>query len=376
MKHLIALLLLYFAFVCSARAQTIGTIRYDLAGYAYYYDGSHWIYGTTPYTCTGYVAGSSYYYCGRCYSSPGYYTFSLYSAIPKISYSPKWKEQIVAAETQIADIAAFQDAHDKLVAKIPAVRGAIPYAYGGLYGVTNSLLFGTYGYNTSTAYGFSAPPVTQLTSADPFGKIDPNQHLLSYFQIVDGINQGSATATADAGKTINNLINADTAFAEKQARRQAILQAIRELQDPPSTTTTSGTGKFGVLPPAGLKLNTGSPQPAPPAGASSGSPKLPLDERWNASAQKCIQCHYGTNGERKDGGFSIASFPKLDPDPRANLEKQLAVLARLELPIGHPKHMPPKEDLPEAEKADWSAIVLQTYRQAAAKAAAPMPKIK
>lgn len=316
------------------------------ADHGYTWNGQHWQYSDGSLWNRTWVPGSTYTYCGRCYSTAGYYSYS-YAGVYKAPVAASYDDdaaiiaKAVAARDAIRSrITESEYRHQRLLQSIKAANltdglGPLPgLAYNGTT-YTGSALYGTFGVNTSTIYGYQ-PSVAQYIS--PF-----NVNLDQYFLAAAQLAQGSTDAAREANQQFNISINNAAAASERlstiAARRDAVVAFARLLDGPPVATNTQY--QFTVGP--GGKISA-QPQEVGPAPRDAKG----LQERWNQSAQKCAACHFGT---KLEGGFDVSTFPAMNADQSAK------VLARLLMPKANPKHMPKDGDpLSPEEFGDWAKV--------------------
>jgi hypothetical protein len=321
-------------------------------GYVLATDGYYYLNGQA-YTRTSTLVDGYYYRTGCGYSYyPGYYTYSytpyvtVIPATPAVKYSKNWKSDIVAAELELADIAAFQDAHDAYQRKIPAVRGAFPY-FASL-GSYNNAVFGAYGINTSAQYGFQLIP-TGLSqyAGTQYNQIDPQSQLLTFQQTVNDMGAAFSGAVKDTGGLVDRAVSGQQANQDREARRRLVANAFADFLrgiDQPVQTSSSVTGKFSRYPV--------SPAPAVAPAAPALDTSKPLQDRFNVAATKCADCHYG---DKREGGWILTDLS--NPN----------ILDRLIRPASDPKHMPKGSPSISIEE-------LQTWREAIASDAATAKK--
>lgn len=375
MRSLIIILATFFLFAAPANAQVVGTVRLDSGGYQYVLGANNiWYWGTHPYTCTGYVTGSSYRTCNGYYSTAGYYTFAPYvAAAPVISYQnlsyhPNWKTEHAKVLDNVNDHAAYQKSLDSIIRQ----SNVAGLGYGG-YG--NNLLFGAFGYNTSTVSGYAPQSLAQLV--DPF-KVSLDQLYQLDFQLAQDGQQISAERSKRFNEAVKEASSASERISALNARAAAGVNFLRNLEQPVKTRSTL-IGTAGPSPASIQQSTKIQPigDPAVPSGFAI-DPNDDLATAWNKSANvRCAECHFGNGGEVTKGGFSLSTFAKMDPDPLTNFRKQSAVIDLFDRPIDDKLHMPPKIALPAAEKALWKAIVQQEYMNAIKEpATAPAPAKK
>lgn len=319
-------------------------------------DGYYYLPGSTQaYTRTSAWTPGYYYYSGGCqFYQAGYYSYTYtpyYPAKPSTAYGPDWKiehAKIAAAQVKadanfrqsLADYAAYQKSLETLGLNRGPWGGYPSLLAGGVgYLPTNSLLAGTFGINTSTIYGYAPQSLSQ--TVDPF-KVSLDQAFLSAFQLAQGAQQAGTQANSEFNNTLTNAANRAADLSGIAARRDAIVAFSKLLDGPPVTSNGSVTVNFG---PAG-KAN------ATPAQPTSGQNQS-LAEKWNASANaRCAACHFGSAGERKDGGWSVADLS----NPH--------IMTRLLLPKEDPKHMPKNGPaLTTEELALWAQAIAASQNE-------------
>jgi hypothetical protein len=320
-------------------------------------DGSLW--------SRAWVPGGGYYSGGCYYSTPGYF---------KYSYAGAYKAPVITVEKAddfgvLAKAVAARDAVQsriRLNQQFVEAAGKLGFgpisgygSYGG--GViigTGSPLVGAFGVNTSTIYGYQN---SLAQTIDPF-RVNLDQYFLQAAQLAQGAQDSAKQAHSEFSNNVNLAADRAAQLSTIAARRDAVVAFAKLLDGPP--VQSSSTYKFTVGPGGKLSAEPGSgTEQLPPPKART------LSERWNVSAQKCVACHHGQAGEKKDGGFALADFPALPAD------KKLNVLARLRLPEGDPKHMPKDaKPLSAEEFRDWVDAAFAD-QQPADKSPA-MPKLK
>lgn len=340
-----------------ADSYAVGYVNAD----GYTWNGSAWQWRDGSLWNRQFVAGSTYTYCGRCYTSAGYYQYT-YAGVP---YKAPEAHAAAAPDddaTLIAKAVIARDAvrsriteatyrHQNLISSIQkanldgGLTGGLPaLTHGYSYGVAgyqqNSLLAGTFGLNTSTIYGYAPQSLSQ--TINPF-TVNLDQYFLAAAQLA----QGSLDASREANTQFNQSINTAAARAADlsgiAARRDAIVAFSRLLDGPPVQSNTSY--QFTVGPGGKIAAEPKLPANAQPLTAGD------LGARWNASAQKCAACH---SGDKREGGFDVAAYPKMSGDQAA------AVIGRLLLPKTAAKHMPKDaEPLSPEEIMAWVQVAAQ-----------------
>jgi len=322
--------------------------QYVLASDGYYYNG-----GQAYTRISTWVEG--YYYrsgCGYAYY-PGYYTYSYtpYYA-PKLAYGPGWKERLITAGEQLADHNAYQQAFSEYMSKV----GYQPTSLISLRGYNNGV-YGNFGLNTSTLYGFNVLP-TGLSqyAGTQYLQIDPEKQLLTFQQTVNDSGSAFFGALKDTGGLVDRAITGQQLNQDREARRRLVSNAFADYLrsvDPPVQTTSSlkftrsaTTGGAAALP------------PIPPVAPTVEGNHKSLQDRFNLTASRCADCHYG---DKKEGNWTLTDLS--NPN----------ILDRLIRPMTDPKHMPKGGQVVTIEE-------LQTWREAIASDAASkmkpeMPKL-
>lgn len=335
MKRIALLALMLFATAAPA-----SDYAYNAADGFYYKD-------SLPYTRTEvWNPGYSYYQYGRCYTSPGYYSYSYQRYYPPAAPVVKVVEKDDQFDVLAKAVAARAAVEGKVKLNYQFIEAAqkLGFVGPGLPGYGGSALYGQFGYNTSTVYGYNAQSLAQF--ADPF-KLDLDQLFLQAFQLTEGAQAAGKEANAAFQTNIDRA-------ATIALRRDAAIQLFKMIDGPSVHTQTTGVLKFGK----GAPPTAPEPLPLPKGAAAGGS----LGERWSNSAMThCGQCHYGQNGEKKDGGFSLADYPKMDP------EKQVKAIKLMLLPRDDPKHMPKDGgSVPQAEIQLWVEVMAANRPEPAA----------
>lgn len=329
MYRILAILIL----ICSispANAQyAVGYINSD----GYTWDGSYWMWNHYQYTRSAYST-PGYYYCGYYYPGVTKYNYTLYQApmaqIKVYGGDANIIANAVAARDVVRNrIIESQQAYTNLIGAVKSANldQALPYYATGTYQSAYSTpLYGSYGVNTSTVYGYNA---SLAQTINPFA-VNLDQAFLSYAQLAQGQIDSSKEISTAFGATINSAATQSAQLSGIAARRDAIVAFSKMLDGPPSSSNT--IYRFSVAPGGKISMEPGTPleQLPGPRAKLTGN----LQERWNQAASSCVKCHHGDKGERKEGGFALAEFPNFSPEQKRN------VLARLELPASDPKHMP------------------------------------
>ena len=316
-------------------------IMTGFANASYWWNGTYWTDGTYNYTrapyyvhngCGGYSTGYTYTYVS---------TVSTYTAPTYTNSTDEIIANAVAARDKVKNTIVSETLkHQQFLEKIKAANLDKDIGYTGANNGVNylsnqSLLLGQFGVNGSIVYGYSNPLGVNV---NPYA-VNLDQALTQQSQAVQTLSQVTGDVNKGYSQSVQLAFNKSAELSGITARRDAIVQFAKLLDGPPGTTS------FKLVP-----AQTG---PAPePRSANN----LSLSDRWNSSAQKsCVACHYGSNGERKDGGFSVADFPKMSTDQQKN------VLARIELPATNPRHMPKGgESLTLDEYRSWVEVAAPT----------------
>jgi len=290
-------------------------------------DGYFYLNGTAH--SRTWVAGSTYLNCGRYYQSAGYYSYTpvVVAAAQVPAFTPNWKSDLIK-------FLAHREDEQSYVAALKAI-GLNPPGY---VVPQQSALYGTFGVNTSTVYGYQQ---SLAQYADPF-KPNLDQYFLQAFQLSQGAQDASKDALQAFHGTVQLTAEQAARIAAINARRDAHVAFAKILDGPPSASSSSTLFqlKNGALSPVEVL-------PSPKGEALTGS----LQQRWNMSAQRCSACHYGNKVE---GGFSVDKFPSMPAD------KQLPVVSRLMLPKSDPKFMPKGGDpIPPEELRAWIEVLSQ-----------------
>lgn len=303
------LILLMASPVC---AWEVGYINSD----GYVWDGTYWSYSGFQYTRL--QQAYQVYYPGNCGSYQTYkWVYTPYHAPVAVA--------VVGTDEIIANAVAARDKlknqivqetlkHQQFIEKIKAANldKDIGLNYSSQLLGNGSLLTGNFGINTSAIWGYNQSLAQVI---DPY-KINLDQALLLQSQITQGSNDANAQVNKAFSDSINLAFNRSADLSGIAARTNAHVQFAKILEGPPGSATVS------ISPDRTVTI-------------VKSQPPGDLAQRWNQSVTtSCINCHYGTKGERKDGGFSVADFPNMD------IAAKQKVVARLEIPVGQPGHMP------------------------------------
>lgn len=351
MRYAILFLLLFAASV-RADSIAIGTLNGD--GYTYQGNGL-WQWTDGSIWQRSYV--QPYYYGGYYYQ--GYYKYSYYGAGAYPKPTAQSGAQIIAKAVAARDavrseIIGRANDYQSLIEAIKAAKldqdlGPLPALQGygnqqyGQHGY-NSALYGTFGVNTSTVYGY-APSLSQ--TIDPF-RLNLDQHFLSAFQLAQGAQDSARTANTEFNASLTNAANQSAGLSGLTGRVAALERLSKLVEGPPLSTNTQMLFKLD----GSGKVSPVEVLPAPKQFSPDGS----LQSRWNLSAQKCATCH---SGAKIEGGFDLAKFGTMAP---AEID---TVLDRIELPVSDAKHMPPKVELTADEKIAWHQAAREARKQAA-----------
>ena len=287
-------------------------------------DGYYWL-DSVAYTRT-YVNGHSYYSGGRCYWSPGYYSYSKV-VINKPATNPNdWRQEIAKAARERLEHQNFLESLK--FAGLDAPRTAVNYGVGG-YG---SLQIGNYGVSGNTIYGTQQ---SLISLSDVYNSGD----LATFYQQASRLAENAQSLAGQANLSFSDRLAQYQAGQAKVAEIVALGQLLQSMRTQSATKTEAKLefkfnkdGKLEVLPEP--KVEDGD-----------------VFKKWNTSAQRCSNCHFGVR-ENIKGGFDISTFPRMTRD------QQMAVIGRLMLPKSDPKHMP-KDGTPlsAAELKFWLDMV-------------------
>lgn len=256
--------------------------EYTLHSDGYYYSSG------VPYSRT-WVGGYYYWHGGYRYYQDGYYQYTPVKIVEKTT------EKLVPLDwrTKLLELRKEQIEQQNYVDSIKFLGLENPYKYPlplGVYGHSVSVI-GTYGVQGSTFYGVQ-PSLNSLT--DLYGTADPNVNWQQLARILEGTQSLLGQGTKDFGDLLGRDTDNRARIAEIVAKGQAL---DRVLRDSPKTETKQFNFKIGQD--GKIEKNTLELLP---------SPKGDIYQRWSAQAQGCANCHFG---DKKSGGFDIASWPGL-----------------------------------------------------------------
>lgn len=332
----------------------------------YTWTGTYWQWTDGSLWTRSFVPGTTYCSSNGCYyTTPGYYSYKYYSPGSQqvTTYSPGNQQVTTYSNSSVDLIAKAVVARDAVRSRITEseyqyqqlIQGvvaanlhlpisnlpALNYSYGAYTKQlvpTNSLLYGQFGINTSTVYGYT-PTLAQVIN--PFN-VSLDQHFLNAYQLAQGAQQSSSTVASEFNGLLNTAATQSAQLSGIAARAQAIVAFSKMLDGPPAASNT--TYQFQVGPGGKMTAST-----VPNKELLTQPKELTYVDIWNQSANtRCASCHYGQKGEKKDGNFSLVDYPDMTVD------KQLKVIGRLSLLKGEPGHMPKDQDsIPPEEMQAW-----------------------
>lgn len=320
-------LLLILLLPTLANAQVVGFVNAD----GYTWNGSHWVWSDGSLWSRSWVTGYGYH-------SGGYYQYSRYYAPANVTVNVEKVDEFGILAKAVAARAAVEG---KVLLNQQFIDAAkqLGFVNSGIYTGTGSALYGTFGTNTSTIYGYNQLSLAQVTN--PF---DPGlaQLLLAHDQTTKEAVAAGDRAHDRMNATVNNVVN-QSALLNGINARVAALERLGKLVDGPPVSINTQTQ---------FKLENGKLVPELlPQSAKAASVRIPDDllTRWGNSASRCVSCH---SGGKTDGGFDVTLFHKLAPEKQAN------AIARLVLPKSDPKHMPKGADpISPGELKAWVEIM-------------------
>lgn len=324
----IALIVACF-FILSATTAEADSIAVGVVSDGYTYAGSGvWAWSDGSQWTRQWVSPC---YVGGCYQA-GYFNYYPYHAPATVKIEKVDQFGILAKA-----VAARAKVDDQVRLNAQFIKAAqdLGFVNPG-YGVYGNALFGTFGYNSSTIYGYGAVGLSQLS--DPFS-LNIDQALLSLNQTTQSVNDAAREANAGLRGTVDNAVNQSAKLSAYSTRLAAAERLLKALDGPPIRTSTTGQFKFG----------NGEVLPEPKqVGAS-------IKELWAASAAKnCVSCH---SSEKKQGGYDVLDFAR-----GVNTDE---ALRRLSLPADDKDHMPKEHpSLSADEQLIWFKEALEAKRPA------------
>lgn len=321
------------------------------AGFTWHAGDGYWWKGGTAYT-RQLVTKPGYYYCGYYYTGKQYWEYSAASYTPPattIAYTKDWKSQALKVAAQRDDHNAYLQTLKVLGMGAPPDQGPLPPgggrllrgAYGNypyaLSGKGNSLQLSTYGASGNTLYGYTLNSVK-----DFYGTTDLNTLYQQAARLTQNAQSLAGQGNADFSDLVRQAGTNQARVAEILAQAAAAERALNAARGPAVSVQNQRSFTFEARPVAPpLPATPTPPAPVGPLVPAPGSaPVMPRAGAPQAALQvlmqsRCATCHSGT---KLEGGFDVASWPKLDANARG---KVIALLTTTDVSKRMPKGKPP-----------------------------------